>query len=53
MPLVYTLSDMEEAGIEVQSGELMEYGNRLQVRIEEVEQKIYDQADQKRVFNGS
>ena len=44
MPLVYTLSDMEEAGIEVQSGELMEYGNRLQVRIEEVEQKIYDQA---------
>lgn len=44
MPLVFTLADMEEAGIEVHAEELQEYGRNLQVRIDEVEKKIYEQA---------
>ena len=44
LPLAYTLADMEEAGIEVQKEELVQYGQRLQLRIDEVEEKIYQQA---------
>ncbi len=44
MPLVYTLHDMEEAGVLLKTDELAEYGKRLQVRIEEIEKKIYSQA---------
>lgn len=44
MPLVFTLDDMEKEGILVKAEELKIYGEQLQVRIGELEQKIYDQA---------
>lgn len=44
MPLVYTLSDMEKEGIAVNAEELRIYGERLQARIVELEQEIYDGA---------
>lgn len=44
MPLVFTLADMEKEGI-IASGEaLREYGDRLAVRIAELETKIYEEA---------
>lgn len=44
MPLVFTLADMEKEGI-IASGEaLREYGDKLAVRIGELEQKIYEEA---------
>lgn len=44
MPLVFTLADMENEGI-IASGEaLCEYGDKLAVRIVELEQKIYEAA---------
>ena len=46
MPLVYTLFDMEIAGIAMDAEALSEYGNRLSVRIEELEQAIYKTAGQ-------
>ncbi len=44
MPLVFTLYDMESAGIRVQAEELRSYGNELADRIKELEQSIYKQA---------
>ncbi len=44
MPLVFTLDDMEKEGILVKGEELKLYGEKLQVRIAELEQKIYAQA---------
>ncbi len=44
MPLVYTLSDMEKAGIRIEAGELEAYGDKLKERIEELEQQIYEGA---------
>ena len=44
MPLAFTLDDMEKEGILVQAEELKVYGEMLQVRIQELEQKIYEQA---------
>ncbi|MCU6735561.1 DNA polymerase I [Diplocloster agilis] len=44
MPLVYTLYDMEQAGILVQSEELKIYGEELGVRIAQLEQSIYQMA---------
>ena len=44
MPLVYTLFDMELQGIAMDKEALAEYGNRLSVRINELEQNIYAQA---------
>lgn len=44
MPLVYTLSDMEKAGIRIEAGELEAYGDKLKARIEELEQQIYEGA---------
>lgn len=41
MPLIYSLFRMEEAGIRVERERLKEYGDRLKVRIAELEQKIY------------
>lgn len=41
MPLIFSLYRMERAGIRVERDRLKEYGGRLMVRIEEVEQKIY------------
>ncbi len=44
MPLVFTLSDMERAGIRVRAEELQAYGEQLTGRIQELEQTIYEAA---------
>ncbi len=44
MPLVATLYDMEQEGILIRPDELKEYGSSLAVRIQEVEQEIYQEA---------
>ena len=44
MPLIYTLYDMECRGIRVNKEALKEYGNQLEVRIKELEKKIYEHA---------
>ena len=43
-PLIFTLSSMEKYGIRVKGEELKEYGEKLSVRIAELEQKIWQQA---------
>jgi DNA polymerase-1 len=47
MPLVFVLSDMEREGISMDATALREYGQKLSVSIEELEQKIYEQAGEK------
>ena len=49
MPLAFTLDDMEKEGILVKAEELKVYGEQLQVRIGELEKKIYEQAGE--IFN--
>lgn len=49
MPLVYTLFDMEQAGVAVRTEELKAYGQELSVRIGELEKEIY--ADAGEEFN--
>lgn len=49
MPLVETLYDMEQCGVRVEADELKAYGEKLGVRIHELEQKIYEEADE--IFN--
>lgn len=44
MPLVFVLSDMERAGICLNTEELKRYGGELSVSIAALAQKIYDQA---------
>ncbi|MBP3260993.1 DNA polymerase I [Pseudobutyrivibrio sp.] len=44
LPLVYTLFDMEIAGIAMDAASLKEYGDKLSVRIAELEQSIYKAA---------
>ena len=44
MPLVYTLRDMERAGISVEAEALKTYGDQLVGRIRELETAIYEQA---------
>ena len=44
MPLTYVLYDMEREGIMVRPGELKSYGEKLSVRIKELEEVIYQQA---------
>lgn len=44
MPLVYTLFDMEQEGILVESEALKIYGEQLLIRITELEKSIYEQA---------
>ncbi len=44
LPLVYTLADMEREGIICDAGALHEYGEKLSVRIAELEKKIYEEA---------
>ncbi|MGI6118757.1 MAG: DNA polymerase I [Bilifractor sp.] len=44
MPLVFTLSCMERAGMKVEKEELAAYGEDLGEQIEKTEQKIYDGA---------
>ncbi|WP_394527110.1 DNA polymerase I [Lacrimispora sp. JR3] len=43
LPLIYSLYSMESAGIKVERDRLKEYGDRLKVRIMELEQKIYEE----------
>ena len=44
MPLVFTLADMEHEGIIASGDALKEYGEKLAVRIAELEKKIYEEA---------
>ena len=44
VPLIYTLYDMETYGIKVEKEELKDYGDKLQVRILELEKDIYEKA---------
>ncbi|SFH71586.1 DNA polymerase I [Pseudobutyrivibrio sp. OR37] len=44
LPLVYTLFDMEIAGIAMDAKALAEFGDKLAVRIAELEKNIYEQA---------
>ena len=44
LPLVFTLNSMEEWGIRVKGEELKSYGEKLSVRIQELEQMIWEQA---------
>lgn len=49
LPLIYTLFHMEQWGVKVEKEELAEYGQKLKVRIEELEKIIYEQAGE--IFN--
>ena len=49
MPLVETLYDMEQCGVRVEADELKAYGEKLGVRVHELEQEIYEEADE--IFN--
>ena len=44
LPLIFTLDSMEKYGICVKGEELKTYGKKLQVRIEELEKQIYEEA---------
>lgn len=44
LPLVFTLDSMEKWGIRVKGEELKDYGEKLVVRIQELEKLIYEQA---------
>ena len=44
LPLVYVLFAMEQRGIRVNKGELKKYGEKLEVRILELEKEIYELA---------
>ena len=47
MPLVFTLYEMEKAGITVRGDELREYGERLSGQISVLEEKIYEEAGER------
>ena len=49
MPLVETLYDMEQCGVRIEADELKAYGEKLGVRIHELEQEIYEEAGE--IFN--
>ncbi len=42
MPLIYSLYRMETAGVRVERQELKDYGSRLKVNIDKLEQEIYE-----------
>lgn len=42
MPLIYSLYRMEAAGVRVERQELKDYGSRLKVNIDKLEQEIYE-----------
>ena len=44
MPLVFTLADMEHTGVAIDAANLKEYGEKLAVRIGELEAQIYKEA---------
>lgn len=47
MPLVFTLYNMERAGIRVEAEELKIYGDKLGLRVAELEKEIYNLAGEK------
>ncbi len=47
MPLVYCLYRMERAGMKVEKETLKEYGDQLKIQINELENKIYEEAGEK------
>ena len=49
MPLVFTLYDMEQSGVRIKADELKDYGEKLGVRIVELEKEIHNEAGE--VFN--
>ena len=49
MPLVFTLYDMEQNGVKVEASELKKYGDKLAVKIVDLEKEIYEEAGE--VFN--
>lgn len=49
MPLVFTLYNMQRNGVLIQADELKEYGDKLGIRIREIEKEIY--ADAGETFN--
>lgn len=44
MPLVFTLADMEKEGIAIDAAALKAYGEKLAIRIVELEKQIYEKA---------
>ena len=44
MPLVFTLDSMEKLGIRAEAQELKRYGDKLKIRIVELEKKIWEEA---------
>ena len=42
MPLIYSLHRMETAGVRVERQELKDYGDRLKLQIDKLEQEIYE-----------
>lgn len=44
MPLVFTLYDMEQAGVKVEAEALKAYGDQLGIRLVELEKEIYEMA---------
>ena len=44
MPLVFTLFDMEQAGVRIEAEALKAYGEQLGAKIVELEQEIYEEA---------
>lgn len=47
MPLVFVLADMEREGILADREELAAYGESLRIRIEEIEEQIYEEAGER------
>ena len=47
MPLLFTLADMEREGIRADKAALQEYGEKLSIRIAELEKSIYEGAGEK------
>lgn len=47
MPLVFTLYEMEQAGVKIEAEELRKYGEDLKVKIKEMEEEIYQEAGEK------
>ena len=47
LPLVFTLHSMEQWGICVRGEELKTYGEKLSIRISELEESVYQQAGEK------
>ncbi len=44
MPLVFTLYDMEKNGVRIKADELRSYGEKLGIRIKELEKEIFEDA---------